>query len=520
VVVTDSDVSNNSASAGGGGVINNGGHLTVSNSTVAENSATSSGGGMIVNSGTVTVNTGSTVAGNHAEEGGGLFVNREATAVVQNSTLSGNISTTDGGGIEVQYGTAKTSCYDPYDPCSYSDPQFGGTLAVTYSTLSGNSAASEGGGLQVGRYTSVTLTNSTLSGNSAAYNGGGLNAHPGGTDAYGRSHITLSFCTLTGNTAVNEGGGISTGEHTDLTLEDTLVSGNHAPTGREVRTNTDHSTISFGHDNLFGYSGSSGLSGESHGSSDIIPSVPLSAILNTTLTDNGGYTYTHALVSGSPAINAAGSCPPPGLDQRGYGRPASGSSICDIGAYEYGASDTSTTASSSSGQATSVGSTQATGSVQLTATTTTTTTTASASQLNVAAIVPSGLDLSRALAWVPRVLVERGRELAGGVDTPGVVLHRLEGAKKDRASFATAADAQPKMRLQAQIKKGVLQLTLRVDQARVAQPLWCRDDKATELGSEVILSDGKQPSVRVHLQEVWTCQTRKDGRVTGLVVNR
>jgi hypothetical protein len=142
---------------------------------------------------------------------------------------------------------------------------------------------------------------------------------------------------------VDEGGGISTGEHTDLTLEDTLVSGNHAPTGREVRTNTDHSTISFGHNNLFGYSGSSGLSGQGAGSTDLIPSASLSAILNTTLTDNGGDTETHALVSGSPAINAGStSCPPPSLDQRGYGRPVN--TICDIGAYEFGAGDTSTTA--------------------------------------------------------------------------------------------------------------------------------------------------------------------------------
>ncbi len=56
------------------------------------------------------------------------------------------------------------------------------------------------------------------------------------------------------------------------------------------------------------------------------------------LASNGGPTKTHALLSGSPALNAAypgsGSgvpCPP--ADQRGVPRPREGR--CDIGAYEF-----------------------------------------------------------------------------------------------------------------------------------------------------------------------------------------
>jgi hypothetical protein len=49
-----------------------------------------------------------------------------------------------------------------------------------------------------------------------------------------------------------------------------------------------------------------------------------------TLADNGGPTWTQALLPGSPAIGAATSCP--ATDQRGYPRPATGP--CDIGAYE------------------------------------------------------------------------------------------------------------------------------------------------------------------------------------------
>jgi hypothetical protein len=82
------------------------------------------------------------------------------------------------------------------------------------------------------------------------------------------------------------------------------------------------------------------VTGFTPGPTDIVPTVPLSAILNPTLADNGGPTLTHALVSGSPAIDAvATGCPPPDTDQRGFLRPAEGDSIpgarCDIGAFEF-----------------------------------------------------------------------------------------------------------------------------------------------------------------------------------------
>jgi hypothetical protein len=57
------------------------------------------------------------------------------------------------------------------------------------------------------------------------------------------------------------------------------------------------------------------------------------------LSDNGGPTPTHALLLGSPAMDAAdpGSCP--ATDQRGVPRPADGDgdgeAICDIGSFEF-----------------------------------------------------------------------------------------------------------------------------------------------------------------------------------------
>ena len=57
------------------------------------------------------------------------------------------------------------------------------------------------------------------------------------------------------------------------------------------------------------------------------------------LADNGGFTMTFALGSGSPAIDAGSPAICPTTDQRGWPRPVDGdldgSAVCDMGAYEY-----------------------------------------------------------------------------------------------------------------------------------------------------------------------------------------
>jgi hypothetical protein len=49
------------------------------------------------------------------------------------------------------------------------------------------------------------------------------------------------------------------------------------------------------------------------------------------LADNGGPTLTHALLAGSPAIDAGDNAVCPATDQRGLARDAA----CDVGSFEY-----------------------------------------------------------------------------------------------------------------------------------------------------------------------------------------
>jgi len=205
-----------------------------------------------------------------------------------------------------------------------------GTLVVASSAVSGNSAYYNGGG--VFNSGTATLTNSTVSGNSANFDGGGIN---------NSGILTLTNSTVTGNYANNDGGGIDN-NYSTLTLVQTMVSGNSAGSqGSEVHNNFSEGsgTVNADYFNLFGYDGSARVTGFTPGVIDIVPSVPLAAILDPTLGNNGGPTRTHALVTGSPAIDAV----PDDLcvsdfDQRGIARPQDGDrdtvADCDIGAFE------------------------------------------------------------------------------------------------------------------------------------------------------------------------------------------
>jgi hypothetical protein len=205
-------------------------------------------------------------------------------------------------------------------------------LTVTNSTLSGNQTNGYGGGIYNSE--TATFTNSTISGNSADSDGGGI---------FNSSIVSLYNATITSNTAdadadeQGEGGGVFVPAAGTLSLGNSIIAGN-LDNSVIIRNRDCSGTLtSLGYNLIQKINGCS-LNGLNINLSRIQP-------LLGPLQDNGGATWAHALLTGSPAIDAGN---PAGCtdennvilltDQRGYVRPVDGNadtiSACDIGAFE------------------------------------------------------------------------------------------------------------------------------------------------------------------------------------------
>ncbi|MEM7112219.1 MAG: choice-of-anchor D domain-containing protein [Chloroflexota bacterium] len=217
----------------------------------------------------------------------------------------------------------------------YNPNQNGSTMALTRVEVSGNSASVEGGGIYV-RGNGVTVTNSTISGNMANSNGGGMQIRNTGCCVGG---ATLTNVTVANNTADadNSGGGIGGGLYQQsgtFTIQNSLIADNNVGTSGSgpdcggTLTSQDYNLI----EDVTGCT----ISGTT--TNNVTGAAPNLAALAA----NGGNTQTHALQSGSAALdhipsgaNGCGSSPID-EDQRGQGRPfnAGGGALCDVGAYE------------------------------------------------------------------------------------------------------------------------------------------------------------------------------------------
>ncbi|MEM8640285.1 MAG: CHAT domain-containing protein [Cyanobacteria bacterium P01_G01_bin.54] len=312
VVLANATLSSNSAGSGGGAIFNSPGTLTLANTTVSGNSANGIGGGIWSN-GTVTL-TNSTVSGNtsNGTSGGGIFGNTGAVTL-NDSTVSGNSVRQHGGGVNVN----------------------SATLTLSNSTVSGNSAGTNGGGI-LSANAAVTLTNSTVSGNSANGNGGGIAS----TVTHAAQVMTLTNATIAFNTASGDGGGLYLQYTLANTIANTIIAHNTATgTGPDIQANLGSSTVQSSlitdTTGLSGLALSNGTDGNSIGQDPLLGS----------LQNNGGSTQTHALLTGSPAINGGdNSRVSATTDQAGNTRIAD--DTVDIGAYEFPETPTPTTPTS------------------------------------------------------------------------------------------------------------------------------------------------------------------------------
>jgi hypothetical protein len=254
-----------------------------------------------IDGGDVTIDH-STISGNGTW---GISVGR---ATVDHSTISGNRS----GGIE-------TAVYLMLTDSTIADNVVGGGVftsgfaSVNGCTISGNSEGNAGGGFaSSGSGSFALITNSTISENTA---GGGGGIVVGSAD----STVEVISSTVVGNRATGTtqfyegGGGIGFyrggGSQGTLVLLNTIVAGNSsATTGPDV----DGAAISLGYNFIGQADGSSGWgSHDKTGTSNN----PLDPMLGP-LQDNGGPTFTHAPLFGSP-VTFAGDPGLSGPDQRG-----------------------------------------------------------------------------------------------------------------------------------------------------------------------------------------------------------
>lgn len=368
-------LSANTTSGNGGGLANaSGSTASISRSILADNEAPGGyGGGLYNEDGTVNMDN-TTISGNLAESGGGVYTvenaffmtltflfvtvsNNQATDLFDtgggglyayNGTVTINLSTFDGNSSDTEGGAA---VLDP-DSNTYTISQTtfsnnsavgdggavyylgsaGGAANITRSAVYGNSAANGGGiALNLPTNFNMTILKSTLSGNSADLDGGGLYLR-----AQNNTFLSIAHLTVVENTAANSGGGIYVANAlVNYPIYHVLLSENSAAAG----PNCDGFTLTSTGFNLLG--NNSGCAFANLASDQVGTVVnPIDPLIGP-LQDNGGPTWTHELLTGSPAIETGhvSGCTAGGAsDQRVYTQPADGNNdgdpICDIGAFE------------------------------------------------------------------------------------------------------------------------------------------------------------------------------------------
>lgn len=324
----------------GGGIYAWAGTLHLVRTTVTGNSATGTGGGIGADWTQIYI-TESTISGNTAVSGGGVHVTDGALSLTE-STVANNSATANGsgGGISTARGTnvTLTDCLVVNNEAAGSGGGaylYTNLVRVERCTFAGNSAngyMSSGGALHLSGGTTdpvATVVNSTFSGNTA-WRGAAIHNYGANT--------SINQTTITGNPSTGEvGSGLGVGAlaaaRPPLQVKGSIIWGNP---GGDVAIDgyLIYPLTSLGY-NLVGAAGEN---------------VTLSSIFNQTgdqigITDpklgslqinTPGTTPTHALLAGSPAIDA-GVCTDAGgedvlTDQRGVSRPQG--SGCDVGAYE------------------------------------------------------------------------------------------------------------------------------------------------------------------------------------------
>ena len=378
VDVHDVKISNNFSSSGGGGVkLLGSGNVSFTNATISGNESGGGGGALYADTedySTLTITDSLITQNASSDDGGALNLDTDGGNItIVGTVISNNSTQGDGGAIMVNnlYQVGSLTIVDTVISGNHADGNGGalysstddGSIFITDSTISNNTADGAGGGFYLRRtgLGQVVIANTTISGNESTLGAGAMQLSGG-------AKVSLLQSTVTNNTGggVNVVGGISL-EADDLTLTGSIVAGNAG--------------FDIGDGSLLNTGSISSQSGKTKGSetpknrsavtpSGSSPSGSLPLATSTSdhsvigeidpavtivdgggnkvgvadpmlgpLADNGGPTMTHALLAGSPAIDA-GPNPVPtfvgnDFDQRGTGFARIVFGVADAGAFEF-----------------------------------------------------------------------------------------------------------------------------------------------------------------------------------------
>lgn len=263
--------------------------------------------------------------------GGGIFArglaSLDGSSVRDNAVMpaGGAYSYARGGGIYANSVTLRDSTVSGNNAGGFSVYSEGGgvlartSLNVAYSTISGNNAYFAGGAAFGTTYTTSSISNSTISGNTAKFRTAGLSSNDG--------FLRVSNSTIAFNEAERSfcGGGLITfGLAEYLSLNNSIIANNS-----DAGVSDDLCIQPF-------------QGGGIIGSTNIVISANVALPPDTIrddprlapLADNGGLTLTHALLDGSPAIDAGHDDDIATYDQRGVGFPRKFGAHVDLGAFE------------------------------------------------------------------------------------------------------------------------------------------------------------------------------------------
>ena len=213
----------------------------------------------------------------------------------------------------------------------------GGSLNLTNSAVIDNVNQTQPGGgigIEPGAL-AVTISNSTISGN--VTQAVGVNGNGSGVETFNAGVLTIFQSTISNNAAMGAGavgGGLRVAGTSTVVVQNSIISGNTDSTGPNDVSNGNTVTATT---SIIRTSSGNAIGG-TFSTAD-----PLLGVLQ----NNGGRSETHALLAGSPAIDAGNNAGVPSTDQRGPGFNRIIGGTVDIGAYEFQPPAVSITLSSS-----------------------------------------------------------------------------------------------------------------------------------------------------------------------------